>query len=210
MIYYIFIYERKIAIICVCDLLFRSSLLQLGRGLLGTLQVEMMFRNPRFIQDHLTLFITMSRTLSHFFNLLCLLGLLGINKESFTNDITDTSGTSNENSVKNKAVNIGFSPFFSCSLLFFYLQLNIEPRTSRFSDSDSSIETNNTSNSFLIKSISTPIYDSLKKKDLHQPSSQQRQSIRALQEQTRNRNCKGFEEQSWQQESYRNEWQSTR
>lgn len=53
-------------------LLARRSLLHLGRGLLGAVQVEMLLRNPRLIQNHLTLLTTVSRTFSGLFNLLCL------------------------------------------------------------------------------------------------------------------------------------------
>lgn len=44
---------------------------------------------------------------------------------------------------------------------------------------------------------------------LHQPTSQQRQLNRALQERTRNKSCKEFEERHQRQEAYHNEWQST-
>jgi hypothetical protein len=64
----------------------------------------MMIRNPRLIENHLTLFITMSGTFSRLVGLLGLLGLAGSGKECFTDNISNTSSTGKENSIKSITV----------------------------------------------------------------------------------------------------------
>lgn len=189
----------------------------------------MMFRNPRLVQYHFTLFITMSRTFSNFFNFLgliisifdsvhasfsfnytksYLLGLLGINKECFTDNVTNTSSASNENSIKDKTnIRVRWSSvFFDFFLKKNYLQLSIKPRTFRFCNSNSTAITNNTRNSFLVTNtrwISRATIELFFY--LHQPTNQHKRSNRALQEHIQNKSYRGSEVQNQLQEPCHNE-----